>query len=96
MNGNEIKPCKVLDETACRETPTLHEALYEALATQEAAQEHLSCAFAVLGLEPYNREQGLGPCNTIDEMVRVLLTEMSMLNCMAIVLEQRIGKPKNC
>ena len=84
----------VVDEAACgtRPEPTLYDLLYQTLAIQAAAQEHLSCAFAVLGLEPYEREQGCGCCDTIDDMVKMLYREMDVLNAMTVNLENKIGR----
>lgn len=88
---------KVVDETACctKPEPTLYDLLYHTLALQEDAQEHLSCAFAVLGLEPYERNQGCDCCDTIDDMVKMLYREMDVLNAMTVNLENKIGRLEN-
>lgn len=88
----------IIDSMACcpeNARRTLYEALDEALVTQEAAQEHLSGAFAVIGLEPYKREQGRNGYDTIDTMICVLLQEMKTLNAMTMALAEMVGTPKN-
>ncbi len=85
---------KVVDETACctRPEPTLYDIMGQTLVIQQAAQEHLSCAFAVLGILPYKREDGCDCCETIDDMAKMLYREMEVLNCMVVALESKIGR----
>lgn len=94
VEADRLDRGKLVDETACcaKPEPTLYDLLGQTLVIQEAAQEHLSCAFAVLGIEPYKREQGCGCCDTIDDMAKMLYREMGVLNGMAVALESKIGR----
>ena len=85
---------KVVDKTACctRPEPTLYDIMGQTLVIQQAAQEHLSCAFAVLGILPYKREDGCDRCETIDDMAKMLYREMEVLNSMVVALENKIGR----
>ena len=93
---NDMRKVRPTTEACCCEPcpeRTLYDLLEEALILQQATQEHLSCAFAMLGLEPYNRENGRRSDTVIDKASE-LVREMNVLNRMAIALKDMVGTPK--